>query len=55
MEFKHIPVLLSECIESLNINADGIYVDGTLGGAGHSSRILEKLSSNVLLIGIDRE
>ncbi len=55
MEFKHIPVLLSECIESLNINADGIYVDGTLGGAGHSSRILEKLSSNGLLIGIDRD
>ena len=38
MEFKHIPVLLNECIESLNINADGIYVDGTLGGAGHSSK-----------------
>lgn len=55
MEFKHIPVLLNECIESLNINADGIYVDGTLGGAGHSSRILEKLSSNGLLIGIDRD
>ena len=55
MEFKHIPVLLNECIESLNINADGIYVDGTLGGTGHSSRILEKLSSNGLLIGIDRD
>ena len=36
MEFKHNPVLLQECIENLNIKADGIYVDGTLGGAGHS-------------------
>ena len=55
MEFKHIPVLLNECIEGLNIKADGIYVDGTLGGAGHSSKILEKLSKNGLLIGIDRD
>ena len=36
MEFKHTPVMLNECIEGLNINPDGIYVDGTLGGAGHS-------------------
>ncbi len=42
MEFKHIPVLLNECIDGLKINPDGIYVDGTLGGAGHSSKILEK-------------
>lgn len=55
MEFKHIPVLLNECIEGLKINPDGIYVDGTLGGAGHSKFILEKLSEKGLLIGIDRD
>ena len=55
MEFKHKPVLLQECIEGLNIKKDGIYVDGTLGGAGHSSQILKKLSSNGKLIGIDRD
>lgn len=55
MEFKHIPVLLNECIKGLNIKPDGIYVDGTLGGAGHTSKILELLSTNGLLIGIDRD
>ncbi len=55
MEFKHKPVLLQECIENLNINPDGIYVDGTLGGAGHSIEIAKKLSSKGLLIGIDRD
>lgn len=55
MEFKHIPVLLQECIDGLNIKEDGIYVDGTLGGAGHSSKIIEKLSSKGTLIGIDRD
>lgn len=55
MEFKHIPVLLQECIDGLNIKENGIYVDGTLGGAGHSSKIVEKLSDNGLLIGIDRD
>lgn len=55
MEFKHKPVLLQECIEGLNIKKDGIYVDGTLGGAGHSSEILKKLSSTGRLIGIDRD
>ena len=55
MEFKHIPVLLNQCINGLNIKEDGIYVDGTLGGAGHSSEILKKLSSNGTLIGIDRD
>ena len=55
MEFKHIPVLLQECIDGLNIKENGIYVDGTLGGAGHSSKILQKLSSKGLLIGIDRD
>ena len=55
MEFKHKPVLLKECIEGLNIKKDGIYVDGTLGGAGHSKEILRKLSNSGLLIGIDRD
>ncbi len=55
MEFKHKPVLLQECIEGLNIKEDGTYVDGTLGGAGHSSQILKKISSNGMLIGIDRD
>ena len=55
MEFKHKPVLLWECIEGLNIKDDGIYVDGTLGGAGHSKQILKKLSNKGMLIGIDRD
>ena len=55
MEFKHIPVLLQECIDGLKINENGIYVDGTLGGAGHSSKILENISSEGMLIGIDRD
>ncbi|MDD2377014.1 MAG: 16S rRNA (cytosine(1402)-N(4))-methyltransferase RsmH [Clostridia bacterium] len=55
MEFKHKPVLLDECIEGLNINPNGIYVDGTLGGGGHSFHIIEKLSENGKLIGIDRD
>lgn len=55
MEFKHKSVLLQECIEGLNIKKNGIYVDGTLGGAGHSSEILKKLSSKGKLIGIDRD
>ena len=56
MEFKHKPVLLNECIEGLNIKKDGIYVDGTLGGAGHSLEIVKKLDSKKgILIGIDRD
>ena len=55
MEFSHKPVLLKECIQGLNIKPDGIYVDGTMGGAGHSKKIIEKLSSKGLLIGIDRD
>ena len=55
MEFKHKSVLLQECIEGLNIKENGIYVDGTLGGAGHSSEILKRLSSKGKLIGIDRD
>ena len=53
-EFRHVSVLLEECIEGLNIRPDGIYVDGTLGGAGHSSRIAAKLTTG-RLIGIDRD
>ncbi|GAB6170365.1 16S rRNA (cytosine(1402)-N(4))-methyltransferase RsmH [Clostridium carnis] len=55
MEFKHVSVLLNECIEGLNIKEDGIYVDGTLGGAGHSSHIAEKLSKKGRLIGVDQD
>ena len=55
MEFKHKPVLLEECINGLKIKPDGIYVDGTLGGAGHSSEIVKKLNKNGMLIGIDRD
>lgn len=55
MEFKHEPVMLQECIEALNIHPDGIYVDGTLGGAGHSFEIVQKLSRKGRLIGIDRD
>lgn len=51
---EHISVLLDECIENLNIKPDGIYVDGTLGLGGHSSRILSKLTTG-MLIGIDRD
>ena len=53
-EFHHISVLLSECIEGLDIKPDGIYVDGTLGGAGHSSQIAKRLTTG-RLIGIDRD
>ena len=52
--FHHISVLLDECIEGLNIKPDGIYVDGTLGGAGHSSQIAKRLTTG-RLIGIDRD
>ena len=53
-EFHHISVLLNECIEGLNIKPDGIYIDGTLGGAGHSSQIVKRLTTGTL-IGIDRD
>ena len=53
-EFHHISVLLNECLEGLNIKPDGIYVDGTLGGAGHSSQIAKCLETG-RLIGIDRD
>ncbi len=53
-EFHHISVLLDECIEGLNIKPGGIYVDGTLGGAGHSSQVAKRLTTG-RLIGIDRD
>lgn len=53
-EFYHVSVLLEECIQGLNIKPDGIYVDGTLGGAGHSSHIAARLTTG-RLIGIDRD
>ena len=55
MTFNHKSVLLNETIESLNIQPDGIYVDGTLGGAGHSSEICRHLGTNGRLIGIDQD
>ena len=55
MNFEHISVLLDECIEGLDIKPDGVYVDGTLGGAGHSSEIIKRLNENGLLIGIDQD
>lgn len=55
LEFKHISVLLNESVDALNIKKDGIYADGTLGGGGHSEKILERLSGSGLLIGIDQD
>ena len=55
MEFNHTSVLLWETIENLEIKPDGIYVDGTLGGGGHSFHICEKLGENGRLIGIDQD
>lgn len=55
MEFKHVSVLLNETIESLAINPHGVYVDGTLGGGGHSFEIAKRLASDGKLIGIDRD
>ncbi len=54
MEFNHISVLLAECMDGLNIKADGIYVDGTAGGAGHSSEIAKRLTSG-RLIAFDKD
>ena len=55
MEFKHTSVLFDECMEGLNIRPDGVYVDGTLGGGGHSEGICRRLGEQGLLIGIDRD
>ena len=54
MEFHHLPVLLNECLEGLNIRPEGVYLDCTLGGAGHSAQILRRLSGG-RLYGIDRD
>ena len=53
-EFTHCPVLLDECIEALNIRSDGIYLDGTLGRAGHSREIVRRLAGG-RLICVDRD
>ena len=55
MDFKHTSVLLEETIENLQIKPDGIYVDGTLGGGGHSYQIASRLTGNGRLIGIDQD
>lgn len=55
MEFKHLPILKDEIIDLLNINPNGVYVDCTVGGAGHSSAIAEKLSSTATLICFDKD
>lgn len=55
MEFNHVSVLLKETIDGLNIKPDGIYVDGTIGGGGHSLEIAKRLSKNGHLYGIDRD
>lgn len=55
MEFKHISIMAEECMKGLNIKEDGIYVDCTLGGGGHSSFILKNLSAKGRLIGIDQD
>ena len=55
IEFKHIPIMLEQVIEGLDIKPDGIYVDGTLGGGGHSYEIAKRLVSGGRLIGIDQD
>ena len=55
MEFSHVPVLFDEVMEGLNVRPDGVYADGTIGGAGHASGICERLGSEGTLIGIDRD
>ncbi len=55
MEFHHLPVLLQECLDGLNIHPDGVYLDCTLGGAGHSSEIYKRLGPQGVLAGIDRD
>ncbi len=55
MDFTHISVLLNETVDGLNIKQGGIYADGTLGGGGHSEKVLKKLDGSGLLIGIDRD
>ncbi len=55
MTFRHVPVLYNEVMESLNVRPDGVYVDGTTGGGGHSSGICERLSAEGMLVAVDRD
>ena len=55
MEFNHVSVLLNECIENLNIKPDGVYVDCTMGGAGHSREIAKRLSDKGRLVCFDQD
>lgn len=55
MKFNHIPVMSKQVIEFLNIKQDGVYVDGTIGGAGHSAQIIGRLSEKGILVGIDQD
>ena len=55
MDFHHLPVLLNECLDGLDIKPTGVYLDCTLGGAGHSSEILKRLDAGGTLVGIDRD
>lgn len=55
IKFEHKPVMLNEVLSGLKVNPDGIYIDCTLGGGGHSEKILEKLSKNGMLIGLDKD
>ena len=54
-EFVHESVLLQECLDGLNIRPDGVYVDCTMGGAGHSKEIVKRLSDKGLFIGFDQD
>ncbi len=53
MEFLHVPVMLEECMEGLSLKKGGVYFDGTLGGAGHSSEILKRTSPTGKLVATD--
>jgi 16S rRNA (cytosine1402-N4)-methyltransferase len=55
LSFYHTSILLEETVEALRIKADGLYVDGTLGGGGHSSKILESLGPEACLLGLDKD
>ena len=55
MEFCHVPIMLDSVLDHLNIRPDGIYMDGTVGGAGHSSAILKRLSDKGRLICLDQD
>lgn len=55
MEFVHKPVLLNECIQALCIKPDGIYLDGTMGGGGHSYEIAKRLTAGGKLVAVDKD